>query len=148
MSLKKALISAVLFYCRLCPSTAGSSPPPESSNFLCPLLSLSKPLLFPHIVSPTTFWSSSWPYTLYLLLCASNSPSIIFHLGDVSSPFPFCICHVSRVSDQNGWNIPFWLETLWYWTMCADITDINYCCHHIHKAWDFIGTVTNLSSVP
>ena len=32
------------FYSRLCPSTAGSSPPPESSIFLCPLLSLSIPL--------------------------------------------------------------------------------------------------------
>ena len=31
----------ILFFSRLCPSTAGSSPPPESSIFLCPLLSLS-----------------------------------------------------------------------------------------------------------
>ena len=46
--------------------------------------------LLPHSVTPpTTFWSSNWSYTLYLPLCASNSPSIIFHLGDVSSPFPF-----------------------------------------------------------
>ena len=35
----------ILFYSRLCPSTTGSSPPPESSTFLCPLLSLSIPLL-------------------------------------------------------------------------------------------------------
>ena len=35
---------SILFYSRLCPSTAGSSPAPESSNLLCPLLSLSKPL--------------------------------------------------------------------------------------------------------
>ena len=35
----------ILFYSRLCPSTAGSSPPPESSIFLCPLLSSSIPLL-------------------------------------------------------------------------------------------------------
>ena len=34
-----------LFYSRLCLSTAGSSPPPESSIFLCPLLSSSIPLL-------------------------------------------------------------------------------------------------------
>ena len=33
-----------LFYSRLCPSTARSSPPPKASNFLCPLLSLSIPL--------------------------------------------------------------------------------------------------------
>ena len=38
------LFCSFLFYSRLCPSTAGSSPPPESSNFLCPLLSLSIPL--------------------------------------------------------------------------------------------------------
>ena len=38
------LFCSILFYSRLCPSTAGSSPPPESSNFLCPLLSLSIPL--------------------------------------------------------------------------------------------------------
>ena len=35
---------STLFYSRLCPSTAGSSPPPESPIFLCPLLSLSIPL--------------------------------------------------------------------------------------------------------
>ena len=33
-----------LFHSKLCPSSAGSSPPPESPNFLCPLLSLSIPL--------------------------------------------------------------------------------------------------------
>ena len=37
------LLLFYLFYSRLCPSTAGCSPPPES-NFLCPLLSLSIPL--------------------------------------------------------------------------------------------------------
>ena len=36
---------SILFYSRLCPSTAGSSPPPESSIFFCPLLSSSIPLL-------------------------------------------------------------------------------------------------------
>ena len=34
----------ILFYSRLCPSTAGRSHLPESSIFLCPLLSLSIPL--------------------------------------------------------------------------------------------------------
>ena len=34
----------ILFCSRLCPSTAGSSPPPEPSDFLCPLLSLPIPL--------------------------------------------------------------------------------------------------------
>ena len=65
-------------------STAESTPPPES-NFLCPLLFLSIPL---------PVCSSNWSYTLYLPLCASNSPSIIFHSGDVSSPFPLGIVYV------------------------------------------------------
>ena len=38
------LFCSTLFYSRLCPSTTGRSTPPESSNFLCPLLSLSIPL--------------------------------------------------------------------------------------------------------
>ena len=51
--------------------------------------------LLPHnVISPATFWSSGWSYTLCLPLCASNSPSIIFHSGDVSSPFPFRINYV------------------------------------------------------
>ena len=51
--------------------------------------------LLPHnVISPTTFWSSDWSYTLYLPLCASSSPSSIFHSGDVSSPFPFCIGYI------------------------------------------------------
>ena len=37
---------SILFYSRLCPSTARSIPPPESSIFLCPLLSLSIPVVF------------------------------------------------------------------------------------------------------
>ena len=39
------LFYSILFYSRVCPSTAGSSSPPESSIFLCPLLSSSIPLL-------------------------------------------------------------------------------------------------------
>ena len=47
VSLYSVLFCSILFCCRLCPSasTAGSSPLPESSIFLCPLLSLSIPLL-------------------------------------------------------------------------------------------------------
>ena len=51
-------------------------------------------LLPQNVISPKTFWSSCWYYILCLPLCASNSPSIIFHLGDVSSPFPFRIGYV------------------------------------------------------
>ena len=57
--------------------------------------------LLPHnVTSLMTFWSSNWSYTLYLPACASNSPSVIFHSGDVSCTFPFrigyvldCVCH-------------------------------------------------------
>ena len=51
--------------------------------------------LLPHnVISPMTFQSSNWSYALYLPLSASNSPSIIFLLGDVSSPFLFHICYI------------------------------------------------------
>ena len=44
------LFYSILFYSRLCPSTAGRSPPPESPKFLCLLLSLSMPLpVAPHL---------------------------------------------------------------------------------------------------
>ena len=43
-TLDQDTLLSILFYSRLCPSTVGSSPPPESSIFLCPLLSLSIPL--------------------------------------------------------------------------------------------------------
>ena len=76
---------------------AGSSPPSESSNFLCPLLSLSMLLpvdpqchtlnnllvfLLIHNATPLTiFWSSNWSYTLrYLPFCSANCPFIVFHL--------------------------------------------------------------------
>ena len=91
--------AAILFYSRLCPSTAGSSPPQESSIFLCPLLSSSIPLL----VAPQYHLSNDVLvfrlilHPLCLPLCASNSPSIIFHLGDVSSPFP---CRIGCVLDN------------------------------------------------
>ena len=42
--ISKEIGDSILFYSRLCPSTAGSSPPPESSIFLCPLLSWFIPL--------------------------------------------------------------------------------------------------------
>ena len=36
---------SILFYSRLCPSSAGSSPVPESSNIFCPLLFSEVPAL-------------------------------------------------------------------------------------------------------
>ena len=46
-----------LFYSRLCPSPAGSSPPQEYPNFLCPLLSLS----IPFSLTPQCHISTSVP---------------------------------------------------------------------------------------
>ena len=92
---KHTIYCFILFCSRLCPSTAGSNPPSESSNFLCPLLSLSILLPVAHnVISPTTFWSSHLSYALYLPLCAFNGPSIVFHAGNVSSSFPVRIGYV------------------------------------------------------
>ena len=71
--------------------------------------------LLPHnVISPTTFWSSGWSYTLCLPLCASNSLSIIFHSGDVSSPFPFrvgdvldYVCHFGSLPNGGVTNSVF-----------------------------------------
>ena len=66
--------------------------PPTFSVLCCPCPYRS---LLPHtVISPVTFWSSNWSYSLCLLLYTSNSPSIVFHSGDVSSSFPFCIGYV------------------------------------------------------
>ena len=66
--------------------------PPTFSVLCCPCPYRS---LVPHnVISPTMFQSSNWSYTLCLPLCASNSSSIIFHSGNVSSPFPFRICYI------------------------------------------------------
>ena len=125
--MRKPACGSVLFCSRLCPSTAGSSPLPESSNFLCPLLSLSIPP--PDVISPTTFWTSDWSYTLYLPLCASNSPPIVFHWGDVSSPFPFrvgymmdyvcqCGCLVVVLATENLLCRGFHVERWWWGQPC------------------------------
>ena len=97
------LFISILFYSILdgvfaLQEVALSQSPPSFSVlcYPCPYCSL-----LPHnVISPMMFWSSNWSYTLYLPLCASNSPSIVFHSGNVCSPFPFqsgCIldyvCH-------------------------------------------------------
>ena len=71
---------------------------PESSTFLCPLLSLS--LLSSHhhychhnVVSPKMFSPSGWSYALCCLqFCASTGTSTVIRSADVPSPFPFHIC--------------------------------------------------------
>ena len=97
----------ILFYCVLFYSILGCvlplqevalrQSPPSFSVLCCPCPYRS---LLPHnVISPTTFWSSSRSYTLYLPLFTSNSPSIIFHSGDVSSPFP---CRIGYVGGKGG----------------------------------------------
>ena len=80
----------ILFYSFLCcvlllleVALSQSRPSFSVLCYPCPYHSL----LLHNVISPTTFWSSEWSYTLYLPLCTSNSPSIVFHSGDVSSPF-------------------------------------------------------------
>ena len=86
---------SVLLCSRLCPSTARSALRQSPPTFSVLRYSCSYCSLLPHyVISPTTFWSSNWSYALYLPLCASNSPSVVFHSGDVSSPFPFRIGYV------------------------------------------------------
>ena len=86
----------------LCPSTAASSPP-QSSSFILPLLSLSIPLPVPaqcHLSNDIlVFQLILQPLSA---TCASNSPSIIFHSGDVSSPSPFRIGYVSNYVCHSG----------------------------------------------
>ena len=90
---------SVLFYSRLCPSTAGSSPPPVLQ------LSLSFAILVYTAPCCPTMSSLQWRFSLPtdLTPCASNSPSTIFHSGDVSSPFPFHTGYVSDYVCHFGW---------------------------------------------
>ena len=79
-----------IYYAKLYPSTAGSSPLPYASNFCCPLLSLSMLCLVLHdVIFLIMFWFSSWSYNLYLPYCVFNDPSVVIHSGSVPSPFPF-----------------------------------------------------------
>ena len=89
---RHCLSYSILFCSNLCPSTVGSRPP-DSYNFLSPLLCCTCPSLLLHsVISQRHFGLlTGLILTLYLPLCAFDSTSIIFHLGDVSSPFPFRI---------------------------------------------------------
>ena len=60
--------------------------PPSSCILCCPCPYHA--LLSHNVISPM-FWSFNCSYTLYLPVGASNSPSVIFHFGNMSSPFPF-----------------------------------------------------------
>ena len=74
---------------------------PPSFSVLCYSCSY-RSLLPLNVISPATYWSSNWSYTLHLPLCASNSPSIVFHSGDVSSPFPFHIGYILDCVSNSG----------------------------------------------
>ena len=79
------LFYSILFYSRLCPSTAGSSPPPESSIFLCPLLSSSTPLL----VAPQ---------------CHLSNDVLVFRLilHPLSASGWFALCHILWVRETGS----------------------------------------------
>ena len=82
----------ILFCSRLCPSTAGSSPPPESSIFLCPLLSSSIPLL----VAPQCHLSSDvlvFPTDLTPSVC--HSVLLTVHLLSDNLSFGWCVQPIS-----------------------------------------------------
>ena len=84
-----ASVRLEFYFCsKLGPFPAESSPPPVSSTFLCPLLSL--PRLFP--AAPRCYLSNDvlvFQLILHLLsagpFSASNGPSVVIHAGDVSS---------------------------------------------------------------
>ena len=64
-------IHSILFHSRLCPSTAGSNCLPESSNYFCPLLSLSIPLpVAPqcHLTSDILVFQLILPFTCHAVL--------------------------------------------------------------------------------
>ena len=78
-------ICSILFYSRLCPSTAESDPPPGSFKFFCPLLSLSiNSLLPPQCHLPKDV-------LVFQPILHPLSATLCFDSGDVSSPFPFRI---------------------------------------------------------
>ena len=87
----------ILFYSTLCPSTAGSSPLPEFSNFLCPLLSLSIPLP----VAPQCHLSND-VLVFQLILHALSSVLLIVHR--LSFILAMCPAH-------------FHFALVTYWTM-------------------------------
>ena len=71
------LFYSILFYSRLCPFTTESSPPPGSSNFLSPFLSLSMPLSVAPAMSSLQR-RSGLPTYLTRLIC--HSVLLIVHL--------------------------------------------------------------------
>ena len=89
-----------LFYSRLCPSTAGSSPPPVFH------FSLSLAILVhttPCCHTSSLQWCFGLPTDLTPSVCYSVL-LIVFHLGDVSSPFQFCF----------GWVLDYVCHRLFY----------------------------------
>ena len=96
------LFYSILFYSRLCPSTAGSSPLPESSIFLCPLLFLSIPLP----VAPQCHFSNNVLVFQLILHPLSATPLLIVHL-------------LSFI--QAMWPAHFHFVLVLYWTMSVTL---------------------------
>ena len=89
------LLPSILFCSRLCPSTAGHSPPLESSDFFCPLLSLF--ILLP--VAPQCHLSYNVLVFQQILLPLSATLFFLWSICclysvNVSIPFLFHIVYV------------------------------------------------------
>ena len=115
----------VLFYSRLCPSTAGSSPPPESSIFLCPLLSLSIMLL----VAPQCHLSNDVLVFRLILHPLSATVLLIVHL--LSYIRAMCPVH-------------FHFVLVTYWTMSVTLV---LCLMMVLRILSFSLTLSILLSI-
>ena len=74
---------------RLCPPTAGCSPPPMPPIVLCCFPVPGGSLLPCYIVLPSSTWSSPWFLpSLWSPLCAAFAPPIVLHSCYMSGPSP------------------------------------------------------------
>ena len=91
-----------ILYSKLCPSTTGSSPPPESSVFLCLLLSLSIPLP----VAPQCHLSNDvlvFRQILPPFICQSVLLKVYYlSFGRLFSPFPFRVGYILDYVSHSG----------------------------------------------
>ena len=90
---KKSVLFCSILACVLPLQEVALRQSPSTLSVLCCLWSHC--FLLPHnVISPVMFWSYKWSYALFLLPCAAKSLSVVFDLGNVSSPFPFCIGYI------------------------------------------------------
>ena len=69
---------------------------PLSSNVLVFQLTLRPLSVTLNVISPTTFWSSNWPYALYLPLCMSSLQQSFGLLSDLTPFICHSVCHLSN----------------------------------------------------